>query len=48
MAGAQPGDVIKAGDTLVTVGKRGHYAAFRALLAEGPFPAPAGKGPTDE
>jgi uncharacterized protein with PhoU and TrkA domain len=48
VAGAQPGDVIQRGETLVTVGRRGQYAAFRALLAEGPFPAPAGKGPTDE
>jgi TrkA domain protein len=48
VAGAQPGDVIQRGDTLVTVGRRGQYAAFRALLADGPFPAPAGKGPTDE
>lgn len=37
--GAQPGDVIKQGDTLVTVGKLGQYPAFRRLLAEGPFPA---------
>ena len=37
VAGAQPGDVIKQGDTLVTVGKLGQYRAFRKLLAEGPF-----------
>jgi TrkA domain protein len=37
VAGAQPGDVIQEGDTLVTVGKLGQYAAFRKLLAEGPF-----------
>ncbi|MCC6221928.1 MAG: cation:proton antiporter regulatory subunit [Thermoleophilia bacterium] len=36
IAGAQPDDVIRAGDTLVTVGKRGEYAAFRHLLAGGP------------
>jgi TrkA domain protein len=35
VAGAQPTDVIKQGDTLVTVGKAGQYAAFRKLLAEG-------------
>jgi TrkA domain protein len=35
VAGAQPSDVVKAGDTLVTVGKLGQYAAFRRLLAEG-------------
>jgi K+/H+ antiporter YhaU regulatory subunit KhtT len=27
--------VVKQGDTLVTVGKAGQYAAFRKLLAEG-------------
>jgi TrkA domain protein len=37
VAGAQPGDVIEEGDTLVTVGKLGQYPAFRKLLAEGPF-----------
>jgi TrkA domain protein len=31
--GAQPDDVIQAGDTLVTVGKGGAYPAFRRLLA---------------
>jgi TrkA domain protein len=36
VAGAQPDDVIQQGDTLVTVGKLGQYAAFRRLLAEGP------------
>jgi TrkA domain protein len=37
VAGAQPGDVVQKGDTLVTVGKLGQYPAFRKLLAEGPF-----------
>jgi TrkA domain protein len=37
VTGAQPNDVIEAGDTLVTVGKLGQYPAFRRLLAEGPF-----------
>jgi len=37
VAGAQPGDVVHQGDTLVTVGKLGQYPAFRKLLAEGPF-----------
>ena len=37
VAGAQPTDVIKEGDTLVTVGTLGQYPAFRRLLAEGPF-----------
>jgi TrkA domain protein len=37
VAGAQPGDVVQKGDTLVTVGKLGQYPAFRRLLAEGPF-----------
>jgi TrkA domain protein len=37
VAGAQPGDVIQKGDTLVTVGKLGQYPAFRKLLGEGPF-----------
>jgi K+:H+ antiporter subunit KhtT len=40
VTGAQPDDVIQAGDTLVTVGKLGQYRAFRRLLAEGPFPEP--------
>lgn len=40
VAGAQPGDVIEQGDTLVTVGKLGQYPAFRRLLAEGPFDEP--------
>jgi TrkA domain protein len=35
VSGAQPSDVVKAGDTLVTVGKLGQYAAFRRLLSEG-------------
>jgi TrkA domain protein len=37
VAGAQPGDVVQKGDTLVTVGKLGQYPAFRKLLAAGPF-----------
>ena len=37
VTGAQPSDVIQAGDTLVTVGKLGQYAAFRRLLGEGPL-----------
>jgi TrkA domain protein len=41
VAGAQPGDVIERGDTLVTVGKLGQYPPFRKLLAEGPFDGPA-------
>jgi TrkA domain protein len=41
VAGAQPGDVIQQGDTLVTVGKLGQYPTFRRLLAEGPFDGPA-------
>ena len=36
VTGAQPDDVIQAGDTLVTVGKLGDYKGFRQLLAEGP------------
>jgi TrkA domain protein len=32
IAGAQPSHVIEKGDTLVTVGKAGQYAAFRKLL----------------
>src|SRR5918992_1358280 len=39
VTGAQPHDVVQAGDTLVTVGKAGQYAAFRRMLA-----APAGAG----
>ncbi len=41
VAGAQPGDVIEAGDVLVATGKAGQFPAFRRLLAEGPIPAPA-------
>jgi TrkA domain protein len=37
VTGAQPQDVIMRGDTLVTVGKAGSYAAFRRLLTEGPI-----------
>jgi TrkA domain protein len=37
VTGAQPHDVLQTGDTLVTVGKAGQYAAFRKLLAEGPL-----------
>jgi TrkA domain protein len=37
VTGAQPQDVIQAGDTLVTVGKAGQYKAFRDLLGAGPF-----------
>ena len=31
--GAQPTDVLERGDTLVTVGKAGQYAAFRRMLS---------------
>ena len=37
VTGAQPDDVVQAGDTLVTVGKLGQYPAFRKLLAEGSY-----------
>jgi TrkA domain protein len=37
ISGAQPGDVIEEGDTLVVVGKAREYAAFRKLLGEGPI-----------
>jgi len=37
VTGAQPHHVIQRGDTLVTVGKAGQYAAFRRLLADGPL-----------
>jgi K+/H+ antiporter YhaU regulatory subunit KhtT len=33
VSGAQPGDVLQRGDTLVTVAKAGQYSAFRRLLA---------------
>jgi TrkA domain protein len=36
VSGAQPGDVIQAEDTLVTVGKAGQYREFRRLLETGP------------
>jgi TrkA domain protein len=35
VTGAQPHDVVQRGDTLITVGKRGQYSAFRKLLEEG-------------
>jgi TrkA domain protein len=41
VSGAQPNDDIRRGDTLVTVGKGGQYAAFRRLLA-GKDPGPHG------
>ena len=37
ISGAQPGDVIERGDTLVAVGKAGQFIEFRRLLAQGPF-----------
>ena len=38
IAGAQPEDVILAGDTIVVVGKAGQFATVRKLLAQGPDP----------
>ena len=35
VSGAQPSDVIQQGDTLVTVGKAGQYAAFYRRLERG-------------
>ena len=35
VTGAQPGDVIQRGDTLVTVGKAGSYREFRRMLEAG-------------
>jgi TrkA domain protein len=35
VSGAQPNDVIQQGDTLVTVGKAGQYAAFHRMLEQG-------------
>ncbi len=35
VTGAQPHDVVQRGDTLVTVGKAGEYAAFRRMLEHG-------------
>ena len=35
ISGAQPSDVIDRGDTLVTVGKAGQYAAFYRRLEQG-------------
>jgi K+:H+ antiporter subunit KhtT len=35
VTGAQPGDTIQRGDTLVTVGKAGQYPEFRRLLTSG-------------
>jgi TrkA domain protein len=36
IAGAQPEDVIRDGDTIVVVGKAGQFGAVRTLLAQGP------------
>jgi TrkA domain protein len=36
VTGAQPHDRVEAGDTLVTVGKAGQYAAFRRMLETAP------------
>lgn len=33
VSGARPDDIVQRGDTLVTVGKAGQYAAFRRILA---------------
>jgi TrkA domain protein len=33
VSGARPEDTVQEGDTLVTVGKAGQYAAFRKMLA---------------
>jgi TrkA domain protein len=41
VSGAQPGDVIEKGDTLVAVGKAGQFREFRRLLTEGPFEKPS-------
>jgi TrkA domain protein len=38
VSGAQPNDVIKHGDTLVTVGKAGQYGAFHRMLEQGATP----------
>ena len=35
VSGAQPNDVIQKGDTLVSVGKAGQYAAFHRMLEQG-------------
>jgi TrkA domain protein len=41
VSGAQPGDFIQQGDTLVAVGKAGQFGEFRRLLREGPFEKPS-------
>jgi TrkA domain protein len=38
IAGAQPDDAIRDGDTLVVVGKAGQFGAFRTMLVQGPPP----------
>jgi TrkA domain protein len=37
ISGAQPGDLIQPGDTLVVVGKAGQFPEFRRMLAQGPI-----------
>ena len=38
IAGAQPEDQIRAGDTIVVVGKAGQFTNVKRLLAQGPEP----------
>jgi TrkA domain protein len=38
VTGARPEDVVRRGDTLVTVGKAGQYGPFRRLLETGKLP----------
>jgi TrkA domain protein len=45
ITGAQPGDTIERGDTLVTVGKAGQYPEFRRLLSRGDSPGSAKESP---
>jgi TrkA domain protein len=39
IAGAQPDDVIRAGDTIVVVGKAGQFGAVKRMLVERPADA---------
>ena len=36
VAGAQPDDVIRDGDTIVVAGKAGQFSVVRRLLSDGP------------
>jgi TrkA domain protein len=42
VSGARPEDIVRRGDTLVTVGKAGQYPAFRKMLTGEPIESSSG------